>query len=626
MLREDDEALYAMGVNLVSISAEYLLNEDGTYYPWFDESLYIENIELAKELGFAVLVAPNFVNSGNMNFSEMGIDITYERYIGVSTELAVQWAEIAEAYAVEYFAPQNEFDNIIRHNFLEDFGDEEGLSHIVTQWHQDVLPQLKAVYSGRIMAKLANVREADLFEGYDLVGETIVHFGMHPRDFRGHVRELYATSASVAEASGAEWVVGEFWMPYDEQWWPMDYVSAGVDLDAMQDDYYRIAAEEYVAFEGYGPSGFIFISYALDGMDIRGRPAEAILSGLFSGTYEVADPLTGISPPLADYVATSMPEGFLIAANGYNPLKNTQVFETGWMHWDYAAKHGATDQQLYDENFAWLAALRDQDPELYVTLRYVATLDGDVPSEFRQYLKDETYTLERFLRMAVENGLYFDMCEFGDEFNLSSVLRLGFTRDEALEYYDACLRLMHQYMPEAIICADVINFLNLRVHPDHPTWHEQTDQVYDDVTFIGLLQERGTPFTAVGTEIQPGAHTYYDTDYIIAYLEAYRQMGLDVYVWEFWMLTEPLESPSTAEAEIYGNHAPPGGYSEAWQAETLAVLLDYFSAAGHVIGFNYMHMTDGEFTGSEPYMNGLIRQDGTYKEGFFVLLDWVRGI
>ncbi|MBN1785847.1 MAG: hypothetical protein JW825_02505, partial [Candidatus Methanofastidiosa archaeon] len=542
----------------------------------------------------------------------------------MSKDVAIRWAGIAEKYGVEIFSPQNEFDNMIRYNFVEEFDDGEGLSLIVNSWHQEMLPEIRDVFSGVVMAKLANIRGSDDFTGYDLIGETVIHMGMHPRDFREHIKELYGISSEVAERSSAQWIVAEFWMPYSDEWWPPDYVSEGVDLDQMQDDYFRIAIEEYLAFDGYQPSGFIFISYALDGMGINERPAMGVVDDFFNGMHEAFEPK--LLPELEDdYIQSSMPEGFFMAANDDTPFKNMQVFETGWMHWAYEDKHASTDDEMYEENFIWLKSIRDFMPEQYVTLRYVYTNTGDVPDDFGQYLKDEMDLFERFLKMAVDNGLYFDMCEFGDEFNLGGVLHLGFTEEEVLEYYYEGLTLIREYMPDAIICADVIDFLNLRVHPDQPTWHEMTGQVIDDVEFIERLIDMGAPLDAVGTEIQPGAHTYYDTDYIIGYLEEYRELGVEVYIWELWMLSESLVAPNEQEESIYGAHAPPGGYSEEWQADTLRTLLDYISLSGNVIGFNYMFVEDGKFYWSQPYMNGLIRPDGTYKEGFYVMLDWYLG-
>lgn len=340
MLSEDVAQLHDIGVNLVSVSIEYSFDENGNPLPWISEEEYCQLIVDAKCAGFSVLVAPNFVYSGEMNLSEQGIDMPYERYASLSLELARYWAAIAEAYGVEYYAPQNEYD---------------------------------------------------------------------------------------------------------------------------------------------------FISYALKGMDVRGRPAEQVQRDFFNGRHAMyEDPLSGLVPSDGTYILSSMPKGFFLAANIEHPVRNMQVFETGWMHWDYEDKHAVSDEVLYEENFAWLSGLRRDAPELYVTLRYVATRDGMIPSDYQQYRKDELYTLERFLSMAVAHGLTFDMCEFGDEFNYSGVEILGFSQDEVLDYYDACLSLIHAYMPDAILCADVINFLNLRVHPDEPTWAETSGRLMDDVNYQRL--------------------------------------------------------------------------------------------------------------------------------------------
>ena len=113
MLKEDVSALKDLGVNLISISVEYRLNEDGNPYTWVDEGLYLENLSLAKENGFAVLLAPNFVFTGDMDLDEMGIDIGLDEYLEMSKNVAIRWAGISEKYGVEIFSPQNEFDSAL---------------------------------------------------------------------------------------------------------------------------------------------------------------------------------------------------------------------------------------------------------------------------------------------------------------------------------------------------------------------------------------------------------------------------------------------------------------------------------------------------------------------------------
>ncbi len=92
------------------------------------------------------------------------------------------------------------------------------------------------------------------------------------------MRNRYTVLSQVAEKSGSEWLVSEFWMPYYAEYWPF---GAEVDLDECQDDYYRIAAEEYLNFEGEKPAGFIFIAWLMPDMEIKGREASQVVENFF---------------------------------------------------------------------------------------------------------------------------------------------------------------------------------------------------------------------------------------------------------------------------------------------------------------------------------------------------------
>lgn len=272
LMEEEVDELRDLGVNTVSISLEYRFGNDGSYS--LDEMAVTKNLYSAKKNDFAVLVAPNFVGSAGVNFEEMGIDMTLERFLQISREVALKWAEISENYKAEFFAPQNEIDHMIQSNFPE-----ENVSEIVSEWHQEIVGELKNVFHGKLMAKMASIRPDDDFSGYDYVGTTIVHFGMSLEQFREGVRNRYTVLSQVAEKSGSEWLISEFWMPYYAEYWPLE---TEVDLDECQDDYYRIAAEEYLNFEGEEkPAGFIFIAWLMPGMEIKGRDASTVMENFF---------------------------------------------------------------------------------------------------------------------------------------------------------------------------------------------------------------------------------------------------------------------------------------------------------------------------------------------------------
>lgn len=277
MLDEDLDRIKELGVNTVSVSVEYGLNKDGT--PSLrDENALISNIVKAKEVGLAVLVAPNFVGPGGHNFQEEGINITKEEYLKISEEVALKWATISEKYQVEFFAPQNEFNGMIGGNFAEN---DQKIAQITSEWHQQLLPKIKAVYSGRTMVKLSTVQRGIDVTGYDLVGITIFHGNDPLEEFRRRINSQYQIVKETAEESGAKWLISEAWFAYGGPFSQSTTNKADESLDELQDDYFKISLDEYLKITEGKPTGYIFIAWIMPGMDIKNRPAEKVIKEYF---------------------------------------------------------------------------------------------------------------------------------------------------------------------------------------------------------------------------------------------------------------------------------------------------------------------------------------------------------
>jgi len=279
MLNADSGRIKKLGVNTVSISAEYGLNKDGSYY-LRDEELLLSNIVKAKENGFAVLVAPNFVGPTGHNFKEEGIDVNEEKYLKISEEIALKWAEISEKYKVEFFAPQNEFNFMVGSNFAED--NESKKAMITSKWHKDMLPKIKNIYTGRTVAKLADPTQDIDVTGYDYVGMTISHGTDSLDGFRNRISDQYKRIQDIAKRSNTKWMVSEAWFPYSGPFYQGSVNRNGESLDGLQDDYFRISIEEYKKITENKPVGYIFIAWIMPGMDVKNRPAEKVLEDFYS--------------------------------------------------------------------------------------------------------------------------------------------------------------------------------------------------------------------------------------------------------------------------------------------------------------------------------------------------------
>jgi hypothetical protein len=361
----------------------------------------------------------------------------------------------------------------------------------------------------------------------------------------------------------------------------------------------------------------------------RGRVGLAALLALVLGC--------GRSPVKTDDGSPADPgEPFLFALNGEFPendfLQNAVVFETPFMTMEYERKHTLDDASLVTAaNFQWARQIRRDRPARRIILRYGATTWGKVPHSFDQYLAAEMATLSRFLALARREGVTFDLAEFGNEFNGMGQYVYGFTADQVVEYYDRGVRLLDSLATPGKVIVDLIPVYALNDSVFSPGGGHDLityDGVMDDFTFLRRLTGRGTPFFAVGIELQPGAHTFHRFACVRPYLEGLLALGCDIYVWEFWALSQPLRQPTPMESGVYGHNAPPGGYSEAWQAEVLGQYLDYFRTCRRVIGFNYMTPVDGLSPGygSEPYATGFLRADGSRKASYDVLMRFVRSV
>jgi len=348
-----------------------------------------------------------------------------------------------------------------------------------------------------------------------------------------------------------------------------------------------------------------------------------LLSLLTAGCGRAPTASTG-QPPI------SATETFLFAFNGEFAenafLQNAVVFETPFMNMEYERKHSLDDASLVEAaNLEWARQIRRDRPERRIILRYNATTWGDVPRSFDEYLTTEMATLRRFLRLVEREGLRFDLAEFGGEFNGMGQYTYGFTAEQVVTYYEQGVRLLDSLATPGRVIVDIIPVYALNDSVFSPGGGYQLvtyEGVMDDLTFLRRLQARGAPFAAVGIELQPGAHTFHRFASVRPYLESLLDLGVELYVWEFWVLSRPLRQPTPMEASIYGHNAPPGGYSEAWQAEVLGQYLDFFRASGRVIGFNYMTPVDGfdPGYGSEPYATGILRADGSPKPAYEVMM------
>lgn len=268
----DEDHIKTTGINTVSIGAENFFDKNNELY-MHDEGRIMSNLARAKQKGFAVWIGVSFVGIGfGHDFEKKGI--TEEHYLQVSEEMALKWARIAEEFQVEFFDPQTELDFMIGHKFKHD---PDETATIIEEWYQQMLPKLRAVYSGKIFAKIAVPNRILDLSGYDYVGMGLGEILMGPENFRQLAQQQYIAIQQIAKKSNAGWLVLEAWFPH---------AFSG----RKQAESFRVSIEEYAKYIDQKPSGYFFSAWTMPfGLGIKSRPAEAVIRQFYTGQIDSDD-------------------------------------------------------------------------------------------------------------------------------------------------------------------------------------------------------------------------------------------------------------------------------------------------------------------------------------------------
>ena len=300
------------GFNTWSIYVTYLVDSDGAI-AWSGMGDLTEVVSLARQGGLAVRLTPaNFQNLFMDNTPQANREALYDNRLSAALELA----SLAERLKVEYFTPigeaEGQLDNSAFGDSFETDTDLETVSQILdpegdpaltarsalmSTWLETMVPELRGVFSGRLVAHFGTAHPENLVPSYDLVGVTLSHDRVIDLEaFRTLTAASLDFTSTSASRSGISWGVVEtyfYWSeiadPYTQE--NIDSIEAGdvaawEDQDEvtllrnLQDDYFRIALDEYSALQG----GIMFDAggWINPGVEIGGSAAEAVLSDFFS--------------------------------------------------------------------------------------------------------------------------------------------------------------------------------------------------------------------------------------------------------------------------------------------------------------------------------------------------------
>ncbi len=230
----------SVGANYLLVRAFYNCAEDGSLIG-DDEACLKEAIATAHSYGISIFLTP-FVES-----AEFWPERNWELSVEAWTEAVLKWASFAEENDVEMFAPGFEMGIIMDM--------EQSLD-----WFPAILPQIRQLYSGRVVfaeipygEQWEFLDEYNVFSGYDGVGITIFPWkdydGVHDMrgfdDFRSHVEEKAAKLEAIVEKYNADF---------------------GFVATLGMDDWYGALPTPDIIAIGYGVAMDIFKEHNINGL------------------------------------------------------------------------------------------------------------------------------------------------------------------------------------------------------------------------------------------------------------------------------------------------------------------------------------------------------------------------
>lgn len=296
LLNEEIENVRALGANTMYIYVDYwydggelvLSPVHGQFSNTREEEAYKTVIQDAKRKGFAVHLTTSFGSGQNKPFG-----VPLEEFLEDAKQADLKWAEIAEEYKVETFAPSSEMDwQIFREYFGANWSRPElhdEAARISNKYHDDVLPDLRKFFKGKIIYQSGIYNNNSGSVGYDIFGTGLNQVSREVSNFRDQVKQVYEFAETNAKRQGSDWMVTELWIPIREHdgtayGGELMKSPSGVPYIDTQHEFYRIAFEEYENWDGdLKPVGLGFTAYINPTSGIRGRPAEALVAEFFNG-------------------------------------------------------------------------------------------------------------------------------------------------------------------------------------------------------------------------------------------------------------------------------------------------------------------------------------------------------
>ena len=235
-------------------------------------------------------------------------------YIRVQTQAAILFATFADALNVEYLSPGNEHEGgfqgpCLDSRLSQDSGrhpdeqmldpqGEPGLTARVAvsrKWHLDVLPDVRTVFGGHLVAGYGTIHPAAVTPGYDGLMFTLDHAHLSEDKFSARVQANYQAAAEAAGRSGGiPWYVNaylpysfiaEFTDPEMKEYDPTYVIDEEEDarMKVMQEIYVAVSIAAFRDFNSQSaaglsaPGGYLLAGWIDKGKEIRDSNMEKIV-------------------------------------------------------------------------------------------------------------------------------------------------------------------------------------------------------------------------------------------------------------------------------------------------------------------------------------------------------------
>lgn len=234
------------------------------------ETLYFDVIKAAKKEGLAVHIAPQAFGPNPPNPDAVD-DKTLDEY----TNKIIKWAKLSEKYGIEYFSPLNEPDIVLH-------------TDRAIEWQNSLLPELRKVFSGKIIAKWSSYiddeigRKEKIIASKDFDGVMIDIFAPDKKEeleeFYVKLEDTVKITSEEAKKLNLKIMIGEFAIPVEKSKFTEEITPGAIVSEEEQAEF----TSKYLDIVMPYYDGVIYCGWFLRDYGIKGRPVEQVIKEKFA--------------------------------------------------------------------------------------------------------------------------------------------------------------------------------------------------------------------------------------------------------------------------------------------------------------------------------------------------------